>query len=224
MHNLNHVLALKTVRLTPAGARLFSMLAGLITLAWLVSTSLVAGAHRSDFSIIIPNDAVMNIFQKLGFADNYQLSYVSKGFRILADEAIRSFWGIQHGKRTFLNYSLLLRELETMVKDVAGNARGSGSAAEVNLALKASVHFVCIQSVLEAEFGYCVSYAEGLLPRFDVHQFSLDVLNDERKVSIVPYILDQMVNYPMWIYLIQGLIDLGRIDLLGQLAFPRIDA
>lgn len=92
------------------------------------------------------------------------------------------------------------------------------SVAEANTALKASAPFKCSRAILQAQFGYCIEYAEWHLPRFNLDHAAFDILHDRRIVSVLPYILDQMGSDSRWIYFIRGLVELERFDLLGQVA------
>lgn len=62
--------------------------------------------------------------------------------------------------------------------------------AEAYAALKSAPDYMCMRSVLEAEFGACVSGEDGriaLPPGLTL----LDLLNDERQLSALPYLLGQ---------------------------------
>lgn len=59
---------------------------------------------------------------------------------------------------------------------------------------------------------------------FIPHVLNLDLLNDEHKISVLPYILNQATDLRPWIDYIQGLAERGRFDLLGQMTFPGITA
>lgn len=186
------------------------MLAWLIALPCLICASLAPEA--------MPRDALFIILSKLKFACLYQASYVSKDFRLLADQAIKSVYGIQRHKSIHLNYTLILHELEALVQDAAK----TGTRAQANRVLKASLRFQCIQSVLEATFGYCIRYARGNLPEFHLENVHLEILADEHKISVLPYFIDQNINTHAAVCLMRGLLDYGRVDLLNQLTFSRI--
>lgn len=164
-------------------------------------------------------DVLPNVFANLGFAGICQVSHVSRDFRKAADQTIRTFYGIQRDGKTFLNYTLLLREMDALVRDMA-NGKSTTETAD---ALGVCPRFLCFRHVLEARFGYCIKCAAGKLPEFALKEIYIDLLNDEHKVSVLPYILDQNIAGIRWVYLIRGLVQLGRFDLLNQMTFPTID-
>ena len=53
---------------------------------------------------------------------------------------------------------------------------------------------MCIHSILEAQFGYCIRFIGKGLLEFGLKDVLLDILNDERRVSVLPYVLDQMMD------------------------------
>lgn len=197
------------------------MLAWLLMLFYLIAASSAPGAQKLAIEVALHEDDLRAILLKLDFAALYQMSFASKYFRILADETIRALYGICHNKQTFLNYSKIIHERKALVVQMA---REKDTAGKVSMTLAASMDYKCIQSILEAEFGYCIRSVPGNLPEFYLHGVSLDILNDSRKISVLPYILDQIVFDPLWIYLIRGLVDLGRFDLLSQVVFPQISS
>ena len=82
----------------------------------------------------------------------------------------------------------VLRELDTLVQDVGKD----GNVIEANRALKATAHFMCIQSVLQAPFGYCTEYAGQHLPKFSLERDGFDTLHNKRIMSVLPYVFDQV--------------------------------
>lgn len=97
---------------------------------------------------------VKNLF-RLGFADLYHGSYALKDFRVMADQAIISFYGIQHNITVCLNYIEIAHELDTLVE----RAGRGVSVTTANKDLQTSPHFRCIQHTLEAQFECCISFA-----------------------------------------------------------------
>lgn len=165
-------------------------------------------------------DIMLNALLKLGFSDLYQTSYVTKEFRTVTKQVIRLLYSIQHNGCIFLDYSKIIYELDAMVQ----NAGKDRTIAEANAALKTSPGFMGIQSVLRAQFGCCIKYGFDKLPKFHLLKEPMDVLADKHTISALPYIIDQHTNPFQWIKHIQGLIDLGRLDLLDQLTFAQINS
>lgn len=196
------------------------MFAWLLTLFCLLSVGRPSKVVEPPTEILLNADVLLITFLKLGLADLYRISYVSRSFRGPADQAIRVLYCSQSGEKVYPNYTLLLRELDGLVECEGGNL---GTVAEASTAPKAGLPLMCIQSMLEARFGYCIKYDGEGMPTFCLREVCLDILNDEKKVSVLPYILDQNSEHPQWIRFIYGLIELGRFDLLDQLTFPKID-
>lgn len=121
-------------------------------------------------------------------------------------------------REDILNYTIILHEFDTLIQD-AGNV---GEMSRINVILESSLPYECIKSILEAKFGYCIRYIEGNLPEFCLKDVYLDILDDERKVSVLPYVLDQMIYNYRWLYFISALLDRGRFELLSQLKFAKI--
>lgn len=159
----------------------------------------------------------MLIFAKLEFADLYQASYVSKGFRVWADAAIKSFYVIQHGGGTYLNYTLIIRELNRPFKGVKMRDQGNID----NLAFRGLPHVSCIRSILEPRFGHCVGYDRCQKVCLVTRKVSVHILRDPQKSTALPYILDFDIHNSAWIHVIRGLAELKRFDLLGQMAFQK---
>lgn len=186
--------------------------------AWLLMLScLVTAAPKLHSEASLGADGYLAVLQWLGFGDLYQASYVSVGLRALADQAIWSLYAIRHDGKAHLNYAKIIRDLDAVVQSAGKDC----SVAEANTALQLSPRFSCIRSILEARFGCCIKYAMGGLPKFELCDLPLDILNDEYKISVLPYALDQHLDY-RWIRFIVGLADLGRLGLLQQLTFAGI--
>lgn len=170
------------------------------------------------FDEFASSDVLLNILLQLQLADLYLMTCVSEGFCKLARQAIESLYVMQHDGSHFLNYSKILYELDTLVQDA-----GAGVDVDAaSIALQASPRFRCVESVLRAQFGYCIGYAKGKLPKFYLQKASLDILDDKCKSSVVPYMLDRRMSSLPWVQFIQGLVDRGRLELLGELTFPEI--
>lgn len=167
---------------------------------------------------VLPQDIRRVIFAEVGFASFYQMLHVTKSFYELANQAIRTFYSIQREGKAYLNYTALIRELNALVQDAAKDR----TAAEASTALESSVGYLCIKAVLEAQFGYCIRYAPGQLPKFMFDDFHLDMVNDHRKVSVLPYLLDEMPCCMAWSSLTAGLAASEQFDMLGHMTFSRI--
>lgn len=186
------------------------MLVWLIALPCLVAANLVPD--------VLPADIMAAIFSIVGFTGLCSTSCVSKEFCQLAKQAIASFCSIQHDGGIYLNYTLILHELDAVVREVSeGHSIGM-----VSKALTSSPRFVCAQSVLRARFGYCIEFSAKRLPRFYHHDLSFDILNDKQRISVLPYVLDQTTDDSRWMYFIRGLAELGRLDLFQQVTFSNI--
>lgn len=99
----------------------------------------------------------MAIFFPLGFADLHQTSYVSKAFSTRADQASGAFYGIHCGGTVPLNCTMIICKLDKLVLDLGSDC----GAVQDGAARKATLHFVSIQSVSAAEFGYCIEHVKG---------------------------------------------------------------
>lgn len=199
--------------------RVLQMRASLIALGYFAYASMVFAALGPSNQMGMSRDVLLVAFLHLGFADLYQVSYVSKGFRSPADQAMVCLYCIQHGQGTFLDYTRVLCELDALVQSVAKD----GDISRASTELGSSPHFACIRSVLQAKFGYCIRYASGKLPKFSWRHVPLDVLDDRHGISVLPYVLDRMSCDGRRMYFIQGLLELGRFDLLSRLKFTEID-
>lgn len=188
---------------------------------WLITLAcLVSAASGSNMQLPLTADALLTILLRLGFVDLYQASCVAKCFRPLAVQAVKIRYGIQLGGKIYLNYGLVLHEFDTLVEDAAK----CEDMVKANLALEASPQFKCVQSVLEAQFGYCIKRVDGSLPEFCLYDVPLDILNDNQKSSVLPYILDQVVSDERWPHFVRRLVELERVDLLNQMTFSKLNS
>lgn len=167
---------------------------------------------------VLPKSVLLRILAKLKIATLYQVACVSKDCCLLARQACKSLYTIQGNGNAYPNYTRLLHEHDALVR----GAKEEGGTGEATRVLRASPEFVCIQAILEAGFGYCISYAKGHLLEFCLHEHSFDTLNDERTISVLPYILDERINDRRWGHFINRLVELGRFDLLNQMTFSNI--
>lgn len=202
------------------GGRAPQMQAWLLTFSCLLSVTLTSAVPEPDTDPPLGADALWVALSKLGFADLCQASYASKGFRVLADEAIKALYRIRHNEQAYLNYTPIIRELNALLEDAKLAYSGEGG----NVACKYPPHIACILSILEPRFGCCIQHSKSKAASFHIDTVSLHILHDPHKLSALPYILDQEADYTDWIYLIRGLVELGRFDLLGQMTFSGIKA
>lgn len=195
-------------------------MAWLLTLLCLLRVGLAFAAPGPSIEASLSRDVLLTVLLELEFADLYQVSCASKGLCPLANQAIRALYGIQLGGRAYLNYTSLLHEFDRLVRD---GLYGKGTA-EADGMPGVSPHCMCIQSILEAQFGCCIKHVKDRLPEFYLHDSSLDILNHRQKLSVLPYVVDQMASGQRWVHYIRGLAELGRFDLLDQVTFSKLNA
>lgn len=186
------------------------MLTWLIALPCLLSASLAPGA--------LPKEVLDMVISKLGFADLYQLLYVSRDFWTVAHQTITTIYGIQYGGKTYLDYTMIAYELDALVQQAGKDTY----TARATMSLRMSPPFMCLEGVLATRFGYRIKYSSMHLPKLDTRKVSLDVLDDMHKISLLPYVIDQKVDHPLWIDFVHGLVSLGRVDILGKVTFSKI--
>lgn len=176
--------------------------------------------HEANSLLSLPAEIQKHIFAQLGFAGLYQTSHVSKHFHKLAHHLLMPLYGYKYAGKIFLCYSRMFRALEKLEHE-AFDMHGSDKVYTV---LQSSPDYMCLKLVVQAKFGSCIYYNQDSLPIFNLHKVTLDILNDVHRISALPYILDQTIDDPDWIYYICGLAELKRIDLLEQMTFPGIRA
>lgn len=190
-------------------------------LAWLHILQFLDCANwvpELDVQPALCDNALKLIFSELEFIELYQASYVSKNFRKLAYAALKPFYGIEHKEKIYLSYTKILWKLDAQLE----GAKGRDDAVEAHKALMTSPHCVCVLSILKAEFGHCINYAKPCSPRFSLYEPSFEILSDEHRISVLPFVLDHMHDQYQWIAFIRRLLKLERIDLLHQLTFANI--
>lgn len=195
------------------------MLAWSTALPCILLAGLSHAALRTSIEGTLPEDVLMAIMLKLDFANLCQASYLAKSFRTRGKQAILALYSTRYGNENFLNYTAILHELDALVQDT-GESLGIVEAKKV---LKASPHFLCIQRILEAEFGCCIRHGETQLPQFYYLDLVLDIIHHKRKALVLPYVLDQMSDRQLCLIVMEGLVEIGRFDLLAQLKFLKID-
>lgn len=163
-------------------------------------------------------DLLRAISSSLGFPSLYAASTTSKRLLELLLPVLQARYGIKCNEKVYLYYSTILDEFAALQIDAFENR----TAAEAVAARRDSLHYMGIEAALEAEFGFCIHHWEGGL-QFVPKLALIDMLYDERTTSALPYLLDQNPRHFEWIACIQGLVELGRFDLLGLLTFPKIN-
>lgn len=196
----------------------FDMLAWLLALLYLDYASLVSAAPEPNIQQVLPMDILSVIISKGGIATVCQTVYVSRTFSSLASPVTKARYSIQHGGKFYLNYTSILRELGVLVHD----AKAKHGEDKAGAALQSCPDYVLSRSILAAEFGYCISHLKGYLVTFSLEELPFDTLNDGRKISALPYVLDKNLEDPRCVHFIRGLAELGRSDLLGQMTFAAI--
>lgn len=141
----------------------------------------------------------------------------SKGFKAILLPILQSRYGIRCNGKIYLHYTTVLEKFDA--PEVA--AFDGQVAVGAKRMLEGTPELINIKAVLEAEFGFCIcDCGEKLrfLPKLEL----LQMLSDAKKVSALPYCLDQNPESGEWIYCIRGLVELDRVDLLGLMKFPAI--
>lgn len=202
----------------PARVKAIFMLAWLVVLPCVLFPGLVSRAADANITTVLPREILQHAVSKLGFVDLYQSLSVSQHFRILVFHALKPVYGVEYGKKTYLNYTLLLRDFDMLVKD----AKTGGDEAESTAASERARQIECLRSILQAEFGYCIRHTEEKLPQFSAEELPWSTWRDPRKVSAIPYILDQAIDSHHWIHYISLLVDAGQTDLLKYATFATI--
>lgn len=182
------------------------------------SQNLDLAANESSAIGALPSELLAAILSTVGFADLFNAPGVSRKFFVAMKESFKTLYCTEHDGISYLNYTQILYELEHVMQKAAANTTLS-KAIKV---LEDSRDYLCIKAVLEAKFGHCISYTEGDLPRFSLKDLSYDLLNDVHAVSVLPYVLDQMVDDLRVPHFIRGLTRLEHFYLLSQMRFPNI--
>lgn len=202
------------------------MLAWLFTVPQLITNMLPAAVSGPGpladtglcILVSVPSDLLRVIFTGLGLSSLHAVSTTSKRFRDLALPLLQSLHGIGCNGKLYLYYSTILDGFDALQE----HALESCTAAEAVVALRSSRDYVGMETVLQAEFGFCIHHWEERL-QFVPQLTLIDMLYNERTASALPYLLDKIPESCEWADGIQGLIELGRFDLLELLVFPRID-
>lgn len=166
----------------------------------------------------VPTDLFRAILLNLGFSSLYAASTTSKRFRELILPLLQSLHGIRCNGKIYFYYSTILDEFDALQAD----AFKGHAAVDAVTALRSSIDYMGIEAVLEAEFGFCIHHWEERL-QFFPRTTLIEMLYNEKTASALPYLLDQNPHNIEWSYCLQGLAELGRVDLLHLLAFPKID-
>lgn len=196
------------------------MLACLAALPLLLFAGLASAALGPAAREALKIDALLVKLREPELARCFRTVPMADDCRALADQAISESYSTQHEGMELLNYTQLLCELEQVVRDAGRDV----DIAMANVALLDSDRFMGLRLVLEAEVGYCIEFSTEHLPKFVLNDDLLDTLNSRRRISMLPYIIDQQSDPRRWIHFIRGLVELKRFDLLDQLTFSGISA
>ena len=90
------------------------------------------------------------------------------------------------------------------------------------MAFDSSPNYKRAKDVLNAVFGYCIRRTEDVGLKFHLWNLPFDILNDEKRIAILPFYLDYWYGTEQWFCYIQGLVKRRRFDLLKQLQFAKI--
>lgn len=166
----------------------------------------------------MPKDLLMGIFPNIGFAGLRSTYAVSQYFKEVARLALGALYGIKCGGRIYLYYATIICKFNALQ---AHAFEGQTTAAAIS-ALQGCQHYMDMKDALEAEFGFCLQHGRtGLW--FSPRLTWLEMLDDVRKTSALPYLLGGDSYSPEWVYCIQAMANLRRFDLLGLLTFPGIE-
>lgn len=203
-----------------------SMLAWLFTVPRLIMNMLPAAPSEPGslaniepcILVNVPTDLFRAILLSLSFSSLYAASTTSKRFRELILPVLQSLHGIRCNGKIYFYYSTILDEFDAL----QASALREHAAADALTVLRSSKDYKGIEAVLEANFGFCINHWGETL-QFFPRPTLIEMLYNERTASALPYLLDQDPHSIEWSYCLQGLAELGRLDLLHLLAFPKID-
>ena len=51
----------------------------------------------------------------------------------------------------------------------------------------------------------------------------MNILNDKQKISVFPYVFDQVVSGEQRPHILRRLVEVDRVDLLNQMTIPKLD-
>lgn len=211
------------------GVNDISMLAWLVVLPYFIPAFFLASMDPppalvappgapSHIEAVLPLDMQFKVFSEFGFAGLLQASKVSPHFAKLTGQILVRAYCLLYNGKIYLNYTTLLYEFDRLVQ-AAEQAISEGDSDEAS---KWLYQIRIIQSVIEAKFGYSMKQPQGDLPEFFLHGLDWDLINDPSKITVLPYVIDVNINGNAVVYLVRGLYDLKRFDLLDQLTFSAI--
>lgn len=147
------------------------------------------------------------------------LSLVSRDFRQAAGRVLHRLHGVQLESSAYPPYTKIAHKFCRLVQ-AACQGKSHSEAYKV---LDNSRAYRRVRDVLTAEFGYCIRRAEGVALEFHLRRLPFDMLNNEKKVAVLPFYLDLWNYSEQWFCSIKGLVRRRRFDLLKQLQFPKIE-
>lgn len=193
-----------------------SMLVLLFALSCLISAMRPPAHPGQSVQMSLLRDPLGAVFLELKFEDICQSFYVSKSFSCLVEQILEDYsCFIKHDGKRYLNYTQILRQIDAMGRDVAN----SSTAVSAYAVRAASPGFILFRSILEAEFGHCISHSRRDSFQFHLHSDCQSLLNDGRKISVLPYTIGKHVHEEEAAYIIRSLVKMKRFDLLDQIRF-----
>lgn len=185
-----------------------------------VYTTLNASEKPRNLQNGLPDDILEAVMSRCPPSFIYQtLSVVSHGFRRVAGLVLQRLHGVQLESGAYPPYTKIAHKFDRIMKE-ACKGRSREEAHEV---LDSCREYWRAKKILDAGFGYYIRPSEEQLMRFHLWNLPFDVLNDEKKVAVLPYYLDYWNSSEKWLYSIQGLVKRRRFDILKQLRFPKLE-
>lgn len=175
-------------------------------------------APRADTKVALPLEGLLR-----QIADHFNITDVSEGlkasgsFHDAVHHAVKSFYSYEYDGVAYPDYTKMAYSLGELLTGKAYTTYRF-KLVTANLSLPS---YICVKSVLEAEFGYCFDLATSPA-QLTLSGRVFDLANDRNKISIVPYLFDDEVRDHMLISCVRRLVKLKRFDILGQLRFPWI--
>lgn len=168
----------------------FMLVSLLVALSWL-HTSFLSSMEPPSFQKDLTADALGMVCSQLGFGDLYDARGTSKYFQQVANPILFAQYGVRVGNKVYLDNTRMLNRLDDLVRAASRSGDGEGRAQ----ILSASKEYQLTKASLEDVFGYCIE-KEGpeVLPKFRLEYVSFAILNDERRVSVLPYLLNHQLR------------------------------
>lgn len=166
----------------------------------------------------LPANVLLKVFTKLDLCTLSQISCTSKQLCVLSKQAFKLIYSIWHKGKLHLDYTKIFRKHDMLLKA----AKSQNRDADMATILKGCWGYKYIRFVVRVKFGCYIDSFTGSLENVHMEDIPLDILNDESKISVLPYFLEHHGADFRWIYFMHGLAELGRHDLLSQMTFSKI--